>query len=133
MATHDQQGTPAAEGPGPPLSGVRWITIVAVALWLLVVGSGFGLGAIDFAVASAVGGAIAIINFQMMWRTAASKLFGPVPKRAVVWSVMRWIGLLLILITALWLVGLDPLGLLVGLTLVVAAIVLSAAVGLVRG
>ena len=133
MDAGDQEVTPAGGDPSPPLSGVRWITIVAVALWLLVVGFGFGLGAADFAIASAVGGAIAILNFQMMWRTAASKLFGPVPKRAVLWSVIRWIGLLLILITALLLVGLDPMGLLVGLTMVVAAILLSAAVGLVRG
>jgi len=112
---------------------VRWITVVAVALWLLVVGLGFGLGTTDFAVASALGGAIAIINFQLMWRTAASQMFGPVPKRAVVWSVLRWTGLLLALVIAMLLAGLDPAGLLVGLTVVVAAILLSAALGLVRG
>jgi len=133
VAVHDPKETSAAGSPGPPLSGVRWITVVAVALWLLVVGLGFGLGATDFAVASAIGGAIAIINFQMMWRAAVSKLFGPVRERAVVWSVLRWTGLLLALITAVWLVGLDPLGLLVGLTMVVVAIPLSAALGLVRG
>jgi len=107
------------------------ITVVAAALWLLAVGLGFFLVGRDFAVAVALGGGVALVNFQMMWVAAARSLEGA--PSTTVWTVLRWVGLGAALVAAVLLVRVDVAGLLVGLSVVVAAILLSAALGLVRG
>lgn len=107
------------------------VTAVALALWLLVVGLGFSLVGGRFALAAGIGGAIALVNFQMLWVSAARAMEGG--KTATVWTVLRWLGLGGLLLTLVLLVRIDIAGLLVGLSVVVAAILTSAALGLVRG
>jgi hypothetical protein len=107
------------------------VTAVALALWLLVVGLGYFLVGVRFAVAAGIGGAIALVNFQVMWVSAARAMEGR--KSATVWTVLRWLGLGGMLLSLVLLVQIDVAGLLVGLSVVVAAILTSAALGLVRG
>jgi hypothetical protein len=125
-------GGPEQIGP-PPLAGVRRITAVAIALWLLIVGLGYGLGATDFSIGVAVGGAIAVANFQFLWRSAAGKLEGVPVGAGAVWAVLRYSGLGIALVAAMGLFRVDPAGLLVGLTVVVAAIGFAVITGFVRG
>jgi len=132
----DQEAAPRGGEPGgattpPPLAGAVAITVVAAALWLLAVGLGFFLVGRDFAVAVALGGGVALVNFQMMWVAAARSLEGA--PSTTVWTVLRWVGLGAARGAAVLLVRVDVAGLLVGLSVVVAAILLSAALGLVRG
>ena len=107
------------------------VTAVALALWLLAVGLGYCFKGGSFAVACGMGGAIALVNFQVMWVSAARAMEGG--KTAPVWTVIRWLGLGGLLLALVVMVQVDMAGLLVGLSVVVAAILISAALGLVRG
>ena len=107
------------------------VTLVALALWLLVVGLGYSLVGVRFAMAAGIGGAIALLNFQVMWVSLARGMEGG--KTAPVWTMLRWLGLGGSLLSLVVLVRIDGAGLLVGLSVVVAAILTSAALGLVRG
>jgi len=100
---------------------------------LLIVGIGFGLGATDFAIGAAFGGAIVVVNFQFLWRSAAGRLDGAPAAAGTVWAVLRYTALGIGLVAAIWLFDVDPAGLLVGLTVVVAAIGVAALTGMVRG
>lgn len=136
MTGGDQESAPQGVEPGgentpPSLVSVVSVTAVALALWLLVVGLGYSLVGGRFALAAGIGGAIALVNFQMMWVSAARAMEGG--KTAPVWTVLRWLGLGGLLLTLVLLVQIDVAGLLVGLSVVVAAILTSAALGLVRG
>ncbi len=107
------------------------VTAVALALWLLAVGLGLGLVGGRFAVACGIGGFIALVNFQVMWVSTARAMEGS--RSATVWSVLRWLALGGMLLVLVALVRVDAAGLLVGLSVVVAAIFISTILGLVRG
>ncbi len=109
--------------------------IVATALWVVLGGVGFAVSGLDFAVGVALGGALALVNFQLLTRSTA-RMLGLTPhrsRRAVWLGALRWLGTAAVLMAALWFVDVDPAGLLVGLSVIVAAILLAAALGLVRG
>jgi hypothetical protein len=109
--------------------------IVATALWVVLVGAGYAVSGLDFAVGVSIGGALMLVNFRLLAQATARTLglAPPRPRRDVVISALRWTGTAAVLMAALWIVDVDPAGLLVGLSVVVAAILLAAALGLVRG
>jgi len=124
------------EEPGPvPFTGV-WIIIgLAVVGGWIAVAAGYALGRFEFAVGVLVGGALAVVNFGMMSRTAAKGL-----QTRYRWSgysglmaAIRWLGLGAALALSIWVFRVDVLGLLVGLTCIVAGILLAAATGLIKG
>ena len=116
-------------------AGARAIVIVATALWAVTVGAGFLVGGLEFAAGASLGGALALVNFQLMRRTAARTLglAPPGGRWGPVLGTLRWAGTAAALVAAIWVLPVDPVGLLVGLSVVVLAIGIAAALGLVRG
>lgn len=119
-----------------PQAGLRAVVVVACGLWLLLSGGCLLLGPWQFAAGTALGGAIALVNFQAL-RWVAARALGQtdprVARRLGALSVLRWAGVGIALVLAVWVVGVDPLGLAVGLTVIVVAILFTAAVGWLRG
>jgi hypothetical protein len=116
-------------------AGARTIVLVGTALWVVLVGAGYALRGLDFAVGVSIGGGLALVNFQLLsWATARALGLTPSrPRRAVFICALRWGGTAAALMAAIWIVDLDPAGLLVGLSVIVAAILFAAALGLIRG
>ena len=116
-------------------AGARAIVIAAAVLWAVAIGVGFALSDLDFAVGTAIGGALVLVNFQLMARVTARTLglAPPKPQLGAVITALRWTGTGAALMVALWIVDVDPAGLLVGLSVVVVGILVAAALGLVRG
>ncbi len=116
-------------------AGARGIVIAATALWVVATGVGFALGGLDFAAGTAIGGALVLVNFQLMARVTARTLglAPPKPQLGAVITALRWAGTGAGLMVALWIVDVDPAGLLVGLSVVVVGILVAATLGLVRG
>ncbi len=142
MVVCDQDGPgPSVPPPDPvelgsdPRRGVRAIAAVAGALWLLALAGGYALGGLDVAAGVSLGGALALANLWMLERSVLRLLTsaGQDDRRGAAWTVVRWVAIGVTLMVALWAFDVDPLGLLVGLTVVVTAILVTAGVGLVRG
>ena len=118
-----------------PHRGIRSITAVAGVLWILAMAAGFALGGLDLAAGVSLGGALALVNFWMLGRSVTRLVTnaGREDRAGSVWTVVRWVVLGISLMVSLWALQVNPLGLLVGLTVVVTAIPLCAALRLVRG
>lgn len=116
-------------------AGARAIVIAATALWVVMIGVGFALGGLGFAVGVSIGGALVLVNFQLLVRSSAQTLglAPPRPRRKVLLGALRWGGTAAVLMAALWVFDVDPVGLLVGLSVIVVGILVAAALGLVRG
>lgn len=116
-------------------AGARAIVIAAAALWGVLIGAGFALGGLDFAVGVSIGGALVLVNFQLLVRSSTQTLglAPPIPRRRAWIGLLRWGGTAAVLMAALWIFDVDPVGLLVGLSVIVAGILVAAALGLVRG
>lgn len=116
-------------------AGARAIVIVATVLWVVLVGAGYAVGGLDFAVGVSIGGALALVNFQLLVRSTARTLglAPPGTRRDLLLGALRWAGTAAVLMAALWVVDVSPVGLLVGLSVIVVAILVAAALGLVRG
>lgn len=119
-----------------PQAGIRAVVLVATALWLLLSGGSLLLAPWPFAAGVLLGGAIALVNFQALrWLTARAlgRTDGDAAKRLGVLSVLRWAAVGIALVLAVWVVKIDPVGLATGLTVVVTAIFVAAAIGWLRG
>ena len=116
-------------------AGARAIVIAATALWVVAIGVGFALSGLDFAVGTAIGGALVLVNFQLLVRSSAQMLglAPPRPRRKALMGPLRWGGTAAVLMASLWVFDVNPAGLLVGLSVIVAGILIAAALGLVRG
>lgn len=109
--------------------------LVGTALWAVFVGAGYLLSGLEFAVGVSIGGGLALVNFRVLsWATARMLGLTPArPRRAIFVTGLRWGGTAAALMATLWFADADPAGLLVGLSVIVAAIFLAAALGLIRG
>jgi hypothetical protein len=117
-----------------PQAGLRAVLLVAGALWLLLIGGSLLLGSWPLTAGVAIGGGIALANFQALrWLTARALGLVEPGKRLGLTSLLRWLGMGMALVASVLLLQVDPVGLAAGLTVVVVAIFIAAAAGWLRG
>ncbi len=108
--------------------------LVASALWVVMTAASLLLGSWPLTAGVALGGAVALANFQALRWLTARALGSAEPGGGMgLGSVLRWIGVGIALVVSVWVLHVDPMGLAAGLTVVVAAIFVAAAVGWLHG
>ena len=115
-----------------PQGGIRVLVVVAATIWVLAMAIGYGLAGLEFAAGTAIGGALVLVNIQLLARAVARGLERG--QRPPLWlAVLRWIGIGAVLMVFLWVLKVDPLGLLIGTSVVAAAVPVAAVTRLIRG